>query len=280
MGDTIPGIANKNSLSVNELLTANPTLYYNEKENEQSLLAPGDIVITDLVLDPVDSLIKVVVEKHRVAEEVIPYSTDWVPVDYLTVGYNTEVQTGKNGAVKKTYKVQEINGKIDDTIEIASSVLLEPIPRVIHTGNTYNPLIGNPQIWRWPAAGYVVTSSYGYRWGKLHAAIDIAGSYYGSPIYAANNGYIEDIYYDRWGGWQVRINHGLGFKTVYAHLSSNPAKFVAEGQIVKPGTIIGGMGATGNVTGMHLHFEIWYNGVRINPSRWALNQRGWDYTFR
>ena len=113
---------------------------------------------------------------------------------------------------------------------------------------------------RWPIAGRV-TSEYGYRWGRLHAGIDIAAPS-GTAIGAALAGTI--IY----SGWQsgygnvVIISHGGGLSTLYGHQSRLG---VSLGQVVGAGQIIGYVGSTGHSTGPHVHFETRYGGVARNP---------------
>jgi murein DD-endopeptidase MepM/ murein hydrolase activator NlpD len=108
----------------------------------------------------------------------------------------------------------------------------------------------------WPADG-VFTSGYGWRWGRIHAGIDIAAPI-GTPILAAASGVIE---YSQWndGGYgnMIDIRHADGTITRYAHLNE---LYVKEGQTVGQGQIIGAMGSTGFSTGPHLHFEIRPNG--------------------
>jgi murein DD-endopeptidase MepM/ murein hydrolase activator NlpD len=60
----------------------------------------------------------------------------------------------------------------------------------------------------------------------------------------------------------IVINHGNGWQTLYAHLS---AYYVSCGQSVWQGNVIGSIGSTGNADGSHLHFEMMYNGARVNP---------------
>lgn len=118
-----------------------------------------------------------------------------------------------------------------------------------------------------------VTSSYGPRWGTFHAGIDInqAGDTdLGKPIVAFQDG---TVVYSRtgWnGGWGnvVQIEHAGGLTTVYAHLHSLG---VQEGQKVAAGQVVGTMGHSGDVRsstgkGTHLHFEIWVNGDRKDPT--------------
>jgi len=63
----------------------------------------------------------------------------------------------------------------------------------------------------------------------------------------------------------VIIDHGNGWQTLYAHLNDI---YVGCGQSVAQGSIVAAMGSTGNSTGSHLHFEMIYNGSKVNP---------WDY---
>jgi len=110
----------------------------------------------------------------------------------------------------------------------------------------------------WPVRGYW---SRGFTW--YHYGIDVANST-GTPIYAADDGYVALAGQDTWGyGLQVILEHGNGYKTRYAHLSKI---LVKGGQIVKRGEKIALMGSTGRSTGPHLHFEIIKNGVRLDPT--------------
>ena len=100
------------------------------------------------------------------------------------------------------------------------------------------------------------------------------------PIYAAESGRVDQLQY--WNGKtktgmqsygnMVRINHGVYdggvLQTRYAHMSK---LLVKNGQNVYRGQIIGYMGATGNATGQHLHFEVLWKGKRYNPLNWLDN---------
>ena len=116
----------------------------------------------------------------------------------------------------------------------------------------------------WPCQGRL-TSGFGPRWGTIHQGIDIANAA-GTPIYAAGDG---EVFYAQWNsggyGYQVRIDHGGGIVTTYAHCSSVVA---SPGQRVTRGTLIAYMGTTGNSTGNHCHFEVRVNGVATNPMGW------------
>jgi murein DD-endopeptidase MepM/ murein hydrolase activator NlpD len=96
---------------------------------------------------------------------------------------------------------------------------------------------------------------------RMHAGIDFAARY-GSPIYAVTDGVVA--YAGRHGGHgnYVRIEHGGGLATGYAHMSRIAA---IPGQRVRRGQVIGYVGSTGLSTGPHLHYELYRNGVTVNP---------------
>lgn len=109
----------------------------------------------------------------------------------------------------------------------------------------------------WPTSGSITQN---FSW--YHPGVDIANR--AAPnVIAADSGSVEYAGCIGWGyGCYVILNHGNGYKTLYAHLSSYG---VAVGQSVARGAVIGRMGSTGRSTGTHLHFEIISNGVRLNP---------------
>ena len=111
----------------------------------------------------------------------------------------------------------------------------------------------------WPVSG-VLTSGFGYRWGRLHAGIDISAPA-GSSVRAAASGTV--IYAGWMGGYGslVVIDHGGGLATAYAHLS---AIWIGSGG-VSQGQGIGAVGCTGSCTGNHLHFEVRVNGQPVDP---------------
>ena len=101
-----------------------------------------------------------------------------------------------------------------------------------------------------------------------HDGMDFAAAT-GTPIYATANGTIEKSTYDRGGyGKHVIINHGFGYKTLYAHM--NEIK-VSKGATVKRGDVIGYVGNTGLSVGPHLHYEVHYKGKKENPSFYYHN---------
>jgi len=114
----------------------------------------------------------------------------------------------------------------------------------------------------WPAQG-VLTSGYGWRWGRMHKGIDIAAPI-GTPIVAAAPGVVITAGWNSGGyGYLVEVQHDDGSITLYAH---NDRILVREGQYVEQGQQLSEMGSTGYSTGPHLHFEIHPSGDgAVNP---------------
>ncbi|GGD31624.1 M23 family metallopeptidase [Sinisalibacter lacisalsi] len=105
------------------------------------------------------------------------------------------------------------------------------------------------------------TSSFGTRWGRLHAGVDMAGPV-GTPIYAPADGVITHAGWQSGYGRLITIKHDFGIETRYGHLSAVKVKV---GQRVSRGERIGDMGNTGRSTGPHLHYEIRVSGKPIDP---------------
>lgn len=129
----------------------------------------------------------------------------------------------------------------------------------------------------WPTPGnYYVTSEYGWRWGRLHAGIDIGDAGIGGdPVVASKAGTVAYVYsgcthnYPKTylccgGGYgnYIIIQHDSTYSTLYAHLTYVN---VSVGEYVAQGQTIGAAGCTGHSTGDHLHFEVYVNGVTQNP---------------
>jgi len=115
----------------------------------------------------------------------------------------------------------------------------------------------------WPVRG-PVTSGFGYRWGRMHAGIDI-GAGTGVPIKAAKGGVVTFSGTMSGYGNVIIISHGGGFTTLYAHQSRLG---VGDGASVSQGQVIGYVGSTGRSTGPHLHFETRVNGNAQDPRRY------------
>ena len=117
--------------------------------------------------------------------------------------------------------------------------------------------VKNPKIY----SGFGVRVHPIYKIARRHTGIDFIGKR-GEPIYATADGVVSQDGAGSGYGISVVINHGNGYRTVYAHLSK---KAVRGGQKVKRGEVIGYMGSSGLSSGIHLHYEVEKNGQKINP---------------
>ena len=112
----------------------------------------------------------------------------------------------------------------------------------------------------WPVPGYGTNWITQY-WSASHKGLDIAAPY-GTPIVATEDGEVVSVFYHSSWGKNVLIYHNGTYSTRYAHMSSYA---VSPGDKVKKNQVIGYIGNTGYSFGNHLHFEIYKNGVRVNP---------------
>lgn len=125
-----------------------------------------------------------------------------------------------------------------------------------------------------PVEGGLISSSFAYRtdpftkmW-TFHYGLDIVAAW-GNPVRATADGFILKTNDDKLLGKSIIISHGLGFTTLYGHLSKIS---VGEGQKVKRGDVIGNVGNTGKAVGSHVHYEVRINDKRVNPYYYLLEE--------
>jgi Membrane proteins related to metalloendopeptidases len=138
--------------------------------------------------------------------------------------------------------------------------------------NQVNPydvrLVDMPDTVAINLAGYchpirnVVTSNFGFRKWRYHYGIDLRVKR-GDSIFCSFDGMVRIARYSKSYGYFVIVRHYNGLETTYAHLSK---LFVKPEQIVKAGELLGWGGSTGRSSGPHLHYELRYLGVPINPN--------------
>lgn len=227
-GDTISEIAERFGVSTEAVLWSN------------ALSNPEGLQIGDeLLIPPVPGLIHVVSSGDNLHDLALAYGvTPESIAEYNQVADPNALQVGDQLVVP--------GGKVEAGRVSGSSRGGRPAPMAA-TGS-----------FRWPTGGSI-TQYFGE---AGHSGIDLATGA-GSPVYAADAGVVETALKLGYGyGWYLVINHGNGYKTLYSHLS---AFFVDYGERVGKGDRIGAVGSTGLSTGPHLHFEVFQNGVRVNP---------------
>ncbi|MDR1953134.1 MAG: peptidoglycan DD-metalloendopeptidase family protein [Clostridiales Family XIII bacterium] len=249
-GDTISGIAERNGMTSEALAALNPDI-------DPDVLHEGQT----LRMEEEKTLINLLTTETAIYEEEFSYETVYTDSNKLYQGESIETVAGSNGTRRVTADIARVNGRETARMELSSETLVEPVTREVMRGiKELPPLIGQGSFIR-PVSGGSVSSGFGYRWGRLHTGLDISCRYV--PVYASDGGKV--IFAGNRGdgyGKMIKIDHGGGRVTLYAHLSGFS---VSVGQSVYQGQKIATSGNTGNSTGPHLHFEIQINGVPKNP---------------
>lgn len=154
---------------------------------------------------------------------------------------------------------------LDANVESAEQLLLESATQATTSTRYFNGPMSLP-------AAAAMTSQFGTRrsynggaFDRYHSGTDFAGVP-GTPILAPAPGVV--VLADRLNvrGNATMIDHGWGIYTGYWHQNEI---FVAVGDRVETGQIIGTIGSTGRVTGAHLHWELWVNGIAVDPMQWV-----------
>jgi len=140
---------------------------------------------------------------------------------------------------------------------VPSQVLWSPTARIRQTTPDAGSVVASGAF-VWPTGG---TMSQRFVW--YHKGLDIANRSAPDVLAADSGTVVVAGWPDGYGyGNRVLIDHGNGYRTLYAHLSRI---YVVPGQTVARGNAIGKMGSTGRSTGIHLHFEVIRNGAHLNP---------------
>lgn len=196
--------------------------------------------------------------------QALGFPVDYQSTDQLGSGVIKVLQHGSPGKVKQVVENQYVNGQLVSERVVKQTMLQAPRAQIAERGTNTGLASGT---WVWPTTAYDVTSPFGWRTldgvPNFHPGIDL-GVPLGTPIYATNNGVIEDAGWNSGGyGIWAKINNGGGIETVFGHMSN---VLVHSGEIVAKGQLIGYSGETGFATGPHLHYEVRLNGSAINPA--------------
>ena len=161
-----------------------------------------------------------------------------------------DVQEDKEAAIGHMRDLQAQSAALAARIRSAQSSFVVPAP----TG------AASAAGFVWPVHG-VLTSGFGWRWGRMHEGVDIAVSN-GTPVVAAKAGVVIVAGWMGGYGNLVVVDHGGGVATAYGH---NTSVTVGVGQQVAQGQLIAYSGNTGHSTGPHVHFEVRINGGAVDP---------------
>lgn len=258
-GDSIDSISEKYKLNPQEFIIANP-----EYRKVDAALKEGENVNVTLI----NPVLTFCYDVYKIERKETPFQTKVVYDNSKPANYDEPTTPGITGITVNYERYKVTNGEQGSEVDLTYVTEREVQNEVRTKGRkyyanagtgTYVPLAGD---WGWPTnTPYIITSRYAYRGGKLHAGVDISGTGYGSPVYAAADGVVTDAENDcgknncsEWkSGTYVIIKHENGYHSSYLHLAG---KNVKAGDVVKKGQRIGSIGESGYAFGAHLHFAV------------------------
>lgn len=252
-GDTLWDIARNNGMTIEELEQMNPKI-------SSSKLTIGSKVN----LYESKPFLDIITKETIVATETIPYETTYEETTSMYRGQSKVKVAGTSGSKQVTSEITKQNGVLIASNVLDEQVLLQPQNQISLKGTAAIPAYtgsGNGVL-NAPMAHVEVSSPFGAsRGSRRHAGVDLRNPK-GTPIGAAADGVVILAEYSRSYGNLVKIDHGGGLQTYYAHCDSMS---VSVGDTVTKGQTIATVGRTGNATGYILHFEVRVNGVAKNP---------------
>lgn len=193
-------------------------------------------------------------------EEEVPFEIETQEDANLYIGEQITVSEGKVGTVKIRRETIYEDGAEQSSRVLSEKIVAKPVAAVVRVGTKPKNVLDTGLFYPLGSEGKI-SSKFGARWGKTHEGMDIAVPE-GTPVIAAECGTVS--FAGTVGGYGnlVRIDHGGGVVTAYAHLSKIE---VNVGQTVTADTRIALSGNTGRSTGPHLHFEVVQNDTHLDP---------------
>lgn len=283
-GETIGYVENKNEFenAINEMVTVeeecvafrtieaeqNYELQFVEKTkqvNEQEVLAKIQENTTTIytmfgiiVNDEIKTYVKTEEEAQNVIEELNQKCKE----------KNIEIEIGMRQIYTDTKQDTEEGSVVIAKIEDETIAPLADIAKKQEKQEEQKAIstVNGIQLAVRPISG-TITSRYGVRSSRrsgAHTGLDIAAKT-GTPIQVTTDGNVTFAGRNGSYGYLVKVSHGNGVETWYAHCSK---LYVSKGQTVSAGDTIAAVGSTGNSTGPHLHFEIRVDGKPLNPQKY------------
>ena len=231
-GDTLSQIATRFGVSIDTLALTN-------RLTNLDLIRVGHI----LLIPPADGIYY----------EVAPGDTLWE----ISMRYRVPLST-----------ITQKNGLSDSSFIRPGDMLFLPTWAGAGTASTSTAVVAGGRqrfFWPLPVAGRI-SSAFGPRWGGFHHGVDIAVPS-GTQVLAAASGTVVEAGWKGTYGLTVRLDHGSGYQTFYAHASRI---LVSKGDVVSARSPIALVGSTGRSTGPHLHVEFHVGGEPVDPMRYLL----------
>lgn len=250
--------------------SSSDTQFVNSVQVDSQYVAESDIKEAGQVANILSSgnngepLVNVKTTKTVSHVESIPYETEYIYDDSLYEGTSYIEREGTDGSVLIVEEETYIDGEFSFSSIKSSGVLIEPVNKIVVKGTKFVSTYPTEGFYQWPTEG-IITSNFGYRNVDIgssgHEGLDI-GAPSGTPIVASASGTVifSDWYYGY--GYLIIVEHVNGNQTYYAHCSE---LYVAEGDSVEQGELIGAVGCTGISSGDHLHFAIKIDGIFVDP---------------
>ena len=255
-GDCWSLIAQEHELTSKELLALNPGYDMDKLQIGDELLISRSVPYLTVVATQME---------YYVAD--VPYEIEYVDDSSMWKGDTKVLSKGVYGTADTVARVTYQGAEEIEREVTAQTIITAPITEVQARGTAERPSWAPTGTFRWPTSG-TLTSPFGYRYifgrTSFHSGIDIANSR-GTDIVAADGGKVTYAGWQSGYGYVVKIDHTNGYETYYAHCSS---MLVQAGSTVHKGQHIAEMGSTGRSTGNHLHFEVRYNGERLDPQKY------------
>ena len=272
----IPGVeAPQLSLDLPDFITEfiiNPIVFTEGRTNRVQIQTSIPMTITGQFLD---KELHVISQNEGTLHNILIGIPMFTEPNIYKLSLNISDARGENTPIKLNMQVIA-GGYGRQTITIENEDLLsltvedEEISLLVRTTSGFNPIKSWGNSLSLPAAATMngvfgtLRSYNGSAYDRFHRGVDFAGAP-GTPVLAAADGTVVLADALNIRGNAIIIDHGWGVYTLYAHQNT---LLVSPGEAVTSGQAIGTIGSTGRVTGPHLHWEVWLNGVNVDPLQW------------
>ena len=254
-GDTLGGIAEKNDMSIDDIIKLNSV----NIPNENAMLRVGD----EITISSPEPELSVVRTERRYYEENYDAEVQYIDNDEWYTNHSEVIRQPVTGFRKVVADVSYRNAEIINTDILYEDVVVKAVSKIVERGTK------DPPTYIYPVSGRI-SSNFGKRKAPkkgastFHKGVDFAVPT-GTAVMASCGGVVARAGWGSGYGYCVYLQHPDGRVTRYGHLSK---VLVKAGQSVRQGEKIALSGNTGVSTGPHLHFEILINGSQVNPLKY------------